>query len=148
MDFVLGCIDTRLPLPPLLLFEEAGFFPHRGGIGFPKHARRFDLRFNVVRIFWTLPVIFHGGLGRFETHIIEVLFLFAQRWTIIHNPRLIRIHLGQSRALSDDTGTRRWFWIRSCNFSLMSIANHYVNDCTSSIDKKIVKKIKIKYAMK
>ena len=108
---------------------EAGFLLHRGGIGFPKHARRFDLRFNVVRIFWTLPVIFHGGLGRFETHIIDVLFLFAQRWTVIHNPRLFRIHVGHSRALSDGTGTGRWFefvlatfhWCRSPTILIMIV---------------------------
>ena len=130
MDFVLGCIDIGLRLPPLLLFEEAGFFPHLGGIGFPKHARRFDLRFNVVRILRTLPVIFQGSLGRFETHFIEVLFLFlVQWWTVIHDPRLVRIHVGYSGALSDGTCTGRWLWIRDCNFSFVSIANHLVNDC-------------------
>ena len=30
-----------LPLLPLLLFEEAGFYPHREGNGFPMHAWRF-----------------------------------------------------------------------------------------------------------
>ena len=40
-DFVLGCIDIGFllsPLLPLLLFEEAGFYPHREGNGFPMHA--------------------------------------------------------------------------------------------------------------
>ena len=78
-DFVLGCIDIGLlllsSLLPLLLFEEAVTHPHRGGNGFPMHAGRFDLRFNIVRILRTLLVIFHGRLGRFETHIVEVLFL-------------------------------------------------------------------------
>ena len=59
-------------------FEEAGIFPLCGGNGFPMHARRFDLRCNVVRILWTILVVFHGGLGRFEVHIVEVLFLLAQ----------------------------------------------------------------------
>ena len=39
--FVLGCIDMGLlmpPLLPLLLFEEARFYPHREGNGFPMHA--------------------------------------------------------------------------------------------------------------
>ena len=53
-------------------------FPHRGGNGFPMHAWRCDLRFNVVRILWTLLVIFHGRFGRFEAYFIEILFLLAQ----------------------------------------------------------------------
>ena len=47
-------------------FEEVGIFPLCGGNGFPMHARMFDLRFNVVRILWTLVVIFRNRLGRFE----------------------------------------------------------------------------------
>ena len=42
------------------------------GNDFPMHAWR---RFNVVRILWTILVIFHGRHGRFWTHIIEILFL-------------------------------------------------------------------------
>ena len=41
LDFVLGCIDIGLLLPPLLpllLFEEARFYPNREGNGFPMHA--------------------------------------------------------------------------------------------------------------
>ena len=38
------------PLLPLLFFDEAGAYPHRGGNGFPMHAWSFNLRFNVVRI--------------------------------------------------------------------------------------------------
>ena len=34
LDLFLGCIDIGL----LLLFEEAGVYPHRGGNGFPMHA--------------------------------------------------------------------------------------------------------------
>ena len=59
-------------------FEEAKNFPLCGGNGFPIHARRFDLRFKVIRILWTTLVIFHGRLWRFEARIIEVLFLLAQ----------------------------------------------------------------------
>ena len=33
-----------LLLPPLL-FEEAGFYPHREGNGFPMHARKFCASF-------------------------------------------------------------------------------------------------------
>ena len=59
-------------------FEEAGIFPLCGGNGFPMRARKFDLRFNVVRIFRTILVIFHGRLGRFEVPVIEVIFFLAQ----------------------------------------------------------------------
>ena len=59
-------------------FEEAKNFPLCGGNGFPIPARRFDLRFKIIRILWTILVIFHGRLGRFEAQIIEVLFLLAQ----------------------------------------------------------------------
>ena len=41
LDLFLGCIDIGLLLLPLLLFEEAGFYPHREGNGFPIHAWRF-----------------------------------------------------------------------------------------------------------
>ena len=84
-------------------FRGSGIFPLCGCNGFPMHAGRFDLRFNVVRILWTLLVIFHGGIGRFEIHIIEVLFLLAQFWTVISHPRIIKIrscnfygHTGQN----------------------------------------------------
>ena len=63
-------------------FEEAGIFPLCGRNGFPMHARRFDLRFNVIRTLWTVFVIFHGRLGRFEAHIIKSLFLLAQLWKV------------------------------------------------------------------
>ena len=69
-------------------FRGGRGFPHRGGNGFPKHARRVILRFNIVRILWALPVIYHGRFGRFETHIIEVFFLRAQRGTAVHNIRV------------------------------------------------------------
>ena len=59
---------------------------------FPMHARKIDLRVNVVRILWTWLVIFHGRLGRFEASIIEFLFLLAQFWTVTHHPRIIKIH--------------------------------------------------------
>ena len=47
-------------------FEEARIFPLCGSNSFPMHAWRFDPRFNVIRIFWTILVMFHGRLGRFE----------------------------------------------------------------------------------
>ena len=128
LDFVLGCIDTGLLLPPLL-FGEAGVYPHREGNGFPMHPWRFNLRFNVVRILWTSPVIFHGRLWRFATQIIEVFFLFAQRWTVLHNPRLVKIHVEYSTILNDGICTGGWFWIHSRNFSLMTTVNYFVNDC-------------------
>ena len=89
LDFVLGCVDIGLLLCcrcRRCFFEEAD--------GFPMHAWRFNLRFNVVRILWALPVIYQGRFGRLETHIIEVSFLRAQRGTEIHNPPLVKIHAG------------------------------------------------------
>ena len=67
MDFVLGCFDKGLlllPLPPLLLSRRPGFSRFVEATVFPMHAGRFDRRFNVVRILWTMFVIFHGRLGR------------------------------------------------------------------------------------
>ena len=92
LDFVLGCVDIGLlllPLLPLLLFEKAGIYPHRGGNGFLMHAWKsssFQRCSNLV----SLARIFHGRLWRFETQIIEVLFLLAQWWTVIHIPRLVK----------------------------------------------------------
>ena len=82
MDFVLRCVDKGLlmllPLPPLLLSRRPGFSRFVEANGFAMHARRFDPRFNVLRILRTVLVTFHGGLGRFEAHNIEILFLLAQ----------------------------------------------------------------------
>ena len=96
---------------------------------FPDARLKIHLRFNVVRILWALPVIFHGRLWRFATQIIEVFFLFAQWWTVIHNPRLIRIQKRHSEMFDDGTCTGGWFWVHSRNFSLMTTVNHFVNDC-------------------
>ena len=96
---------------------------------FPHARRKIHLRFNVVRILWALLVIFHGRLWRFATQIIEVFFLFAQWWTVIHNPRYVKIHIGRSEIFNDGTCTGGWFWIYSRNFSLMTTVNHFVNDC-------------------
>ena len=60
------------------------------------HAGRFDLRFNVVRILWTLLVIFHGRLGKLESHIIEVFFLLPQLWTVLHHLQLIQNSFGNT----------------------------------------------------
>ena len=88
MDFILGCIDKGLllllTLPPLLLSKRLGLHRFCGSNGFPMHAWRFDLRFNVVPILWTLLVIFHGRLGWFEAHIIEVLFLASSITSSAH----------------------------------------------------------------
>ena len=50
----LGCnrrrIAAAVAAAAAAAFEEAGIFPLCGGNGFPMHARRFDLRFNFVRI--------------------------------------------------------------------------------------------------
>ena len=50
MDVVLGSIDIGLLLPPLLLFEEARVTRIMEATVSTKHARRFILRFNLVRI--------------------------------------------------------------------------------------------------
>ena len=93
------------------------------------HAWKFDLRFNVVRILWTLLVKFHGRLWRFATHFVEVFFLCAQWWSEIPNPRLVRIHLRHSEIFKDGTCTGGWFWIYSRYLSLMTTVNHFVNGC-------------------
>ena len=106
-------------------FEEVGIFPLCGGNGFPMHAGMLDLRFNVVRILWTLVVIFHGRLGRFEAHLIEVLFLLAQFWTVTHHPRIIKIHSEIVRSI-------QWWYLHwviilnsSCNHN-WSIIDVYI----------------------
>ena len=96
---------------------------------FPDARLKIHLRFNVVRILWALLVIFHGWLWRFETLIIEVFFLLAQWWTVIHNRELVKIHTEHSAIFNDGTCTGEWFWIHSRNFSLMTTVNHFVNDC-------------------
>ena len=59
---------------------------------------------NVVGILWTVLVFFHGRLGRFEAHIIEVLFLLAQLWTVTHHPRIIKVH-------SETVGSIQWWYL-------------------------------------
>ena len=96
---------------------------------FPDARLKIHLRFNVVRILWSLLVIFHSRLWRFATQIIEVFFLFAQWWTVIHNSRLITIHPRRSEIFNDGTCAGGWFWIHARNFSLVTSVNHFVNDC-------------------
>ena len=76
-----------------------------------------------------VSLAFHGGLWMFATQIIRVFFLFAQWWTVIHNPQLLRIHVGHSGIFNDGTCSGGWFWIHSRNFSLMTTVNHFANDC-------------------
>ena len=61
MQSVKDCCCCCCPTAAPAAFEEAGIFPLCGGNGFPMHARRFVLRFNVVRILWRL--------GRFEASL-------------------------------------------------------------------------------
>ena len=98
---------------------------------FPDARLKIHLRFHVVRILWTLLVTFHGTLWRFATQIIEVFFLFAQWWTVIHNPRCVKIHTRHFGIFNDGTCTGGWFWNHSRNFSLVTTVNHFVNDCTN-----------------
>ena len=96
---------------------------------FPDARLKIHLRFNVARILWALLVMFHCRLWRFATQMIEVFFLFAQWWTVIHNPRLIRIQIRHSKIFHDGTCAGGWFWIRSRNSSLMTTVNHFVDEC-------------------
>ena len=112
----------------------------RGGRGLPASWRKrfpdarlmIHLRFNVVRILWALLVIFRGKLWRFATQIIEVFFLIAQWWTVVHNARFVKNQKKHSGVFNDGTCTGGWFWIHSCNFSLLTTVNHFVNDCPNS----------------
>ena len=97
----------------------------------PDTRLKIHLRVNVVRILWALLEIFHCRLWRFVTQIIEVFFLFAQLWAVIHNPRFVKIHIRHSRIFHDGTCTEEWFWIHSRNFSLVSIVIHFVSPSMS-----------------
>ena len=92
---------------------------------FPDARLKIHLRFNVVRILCTILVLFHGWLGRFA----KVFFLFAQWWTIIHNPRFVKTQIRHSGIFNDGTCTGGWFWLHSRNISLMTTVNHFGNDC-------------------
>ena len=111
--------------------RRPGFTRHREGNQFPDARLKIHLRFNVVRILWFLLVTFYGTLWRFATQIIEVFFQFAQWWTVIHNPRFVKIHTRHSGIFNDGTCTGGWFWNHSRNFSLVTKVNHFVNDCTN-----------------
>ena len=114
MDFAFGCIDKGLLLPPLLLFEEAGGSAHRGGNGFPKHARRFILRFepcsNHVNLASDSPL---QVLKIRNTHYRIFLLSCATRNCNSHcqscddEPRsqIFRNHMGRPGVLSDGTCT-------------------------------------------
>ena len=98
---------------------------------FPDARLKVHLRFNVVRILWALPVIFHGRLWRFATQMIEVFFLSAQWWTLIHNPRFVKLHIRHFGIFNDGTCTGGWFCIQSRDFSLVTTVNDFVNECTN-----------------
>ena len=101
--------------------------------GSPMHTWTFDLCFNVVRMLWTLLVILHGRLGRFEARTIDVLFLLAQLWTVIHHPRLSKFIWNYSGASNDGTCTGRYLRILSCNFfNWNQQPTILVNDCTKT----------------
>ena len=97
---------------------------------FPDARLKIHLRFNVVRILWALLVKVHGRLWRFATHIIEVIFLFAQWWTVILYPRLIRIHFRHSEIFNDGTCTGGWF--------LNSLSQLFIGDNPSTTSLMIV----------
>ena len=90
-DFVLGCIDEGLlllPLPPPLLSRRPGFsrfvearFPDACQKVWPPFQRCSK---SCEPSSWYSTV----RLGRFEAHIIEVLFLLAPFWTVTHHPRI------------------------------------------------------------
>ena len=109
--------------------RRPGFYPASWRQRFPDARLKIHLRFNFVWILCALLVIFHGRLWRFATQIIEVFFLFAQWWTVIHNPRYVKIHKGRSEIFNDGTCTGSWFWIYSRKFSLMTTVKHFVNNC-------------------
>ena len=63
---------------------------------------------------------------------IEVLFLFAQRWD----------RNSQSTTYQNSCGTLRntqwWVLVLADDFQLVSIANHFVDECTNSVAKNFV----------
>ena len=93
--------------------------------------RLFGLRFNFCESCATFLVIFQWYAWKIRNTHYRSSSPFAQWWTVIHNPRRIKIHVRHSGGCND--GTQRWFWIRSCNFSLVTIANHFVDNCTNSV---------------
>ena len=93
MDFILGRFDKGLllllPLPPLLLSRRPEF---------SRFVETTVSRCTLEGLTFvsTYPYSWYAtvGFGRFETRIIEVLFLLAQFfWTVIHHPRIIVINL-------------------------------------------------------
>ena len=100
MDFIFLCFNEWLPLPPLLFSRRPGLCRLVEATVSRCMLKGFDLRFNVVRIMWTILVIFHGKLGRFEVHMIEVLFLVEQFLNSNYSPSTIcQIHLKIVRSM-------------------------------------------------
>ena len=108
-------------------FRRSGCLPASWRQRFPDARLKIHRRFNVVRILWTLLVIFHGRVWRFATQIIEMFFLAAQWLTVIHNPRFFKKIYKTFRHI-------QWWYSAlendSHNFSLMTTVDRFVNDCT------------------
>ena len=99
--------------------------PYRGGNSM--HAWRFNLHFDIVRILWALPIIYHGRFWRFETHIIQVVFLRAQRGTVAHHGRVVTmifIHNSFVTTAYENTyGVSWWTQWRYLHFNTKNITN-------------------------
>ena len=84
-DFLLGCIDEGLlllPLPPPLLSRRPGLSRFVEAHNFWPPFQRCSKSCEPSSWYST------ARLGRFEAHVIEVLFLLAQFWTVTHHPRI------------------------------------------------------------
>ena len=84
-------------------FRRARVSPASWRQRFPDARLKIHLRLNIVRILWTLLVIFHGKLWIFETQIIEFFFHFAQQWTVNHNSRFVKVKIRRSEFFNDGT---------------------------------------------
>ena len=130
MDFILGCIDKGWLL---LLSRRPGFSRFVEASVSRSTPESLTLVSTLFESRKTLPVIFHSKLGKFEAHIIEVLFLRAQLWTVTHHLRLIKILLAHSGAFSDGTCTGGWFWIFLATFHwCQSPTFMWMSECTNT----------------
>ena len=111
------------PLLPLLLFEEAGFYPHREGNGFPMHGWRFIFVSTLFESCEPYSGYSTAGCEDSQHRLSKFSSFSAQQWTAVHNPRFAKIHIRRSGIFNDGTCTGRWFWIYSRNFSLLTTVN-------------------------